>query len=65
MLMQLPVTGASLSRKVAQLKELQKVGRIDDTLRPDQLLLVLLAIIHADGAERETVALAVQQLIRR
>jgi AcrR family transcriptional regulator len=61
--MQLPVTGASLSRKIAALAAGQKQGSVDDTLRPDQLLLMLLAIIHADGAERETVALAVQQLV--
>jgi AcrR family transcriptional regulator len=65
MLMQLPVTGASIGRKIAALKDAQQAGRIDDTLRPDQLLLMLLALIHADNAEREAVALAVQQLAAR
>ncbi|HEY3924638.1 MAG TPA: TetR family transcriptional regulator [Acidothermaceae bacterium] len=61
--MQLPVTGASLGRKIAKLKAAQQKGSIDDTLPPAQLLLMLLAIIHADNADRETVAHAVQQLI--
>ncbi|HEY5051033.1 MAG TPA: TetR family transcriptional regulator [Acidothermaceae bacterium] len=65
MFMQLPVTGASLSRKIAALAAAQKAGRIDDTLPPPQLLVMLLAVIHAEGAEREAVALAVQQLIAR
>jgi AcrR family transcriptional regulator len=65
MLMQLPVTGASISRKIVALKEAQEAGRIDDTLPPPQLFVMLMAIIHADNAEREAVALAVQQLISR
>jgi hypothetical protein len=59
----LPVTGASIGRKIAALAEAQEAGRIDDTLRSDQLLLMLLAVIHVENAEREAVVLAVQQLI--
>ena len=65
MLMQLPVTGASIAKKIAALAKAQKAGSIDDTWPPEQLLVMLLAVIHADNAERETVALAVQQLIAR
>jgi AcrR family transcriptional regulator len=65
MLMQLPAVGASISKKIAALAEGQEAGRIDDTLPPQQLFVMLLAVIHADNAEREAVALAVQQLISR
>lgn len=63
MLMQLPVTGASIGRKLAALEDAQNAGLIGDALPPAQLLVMLLAVIHADNAEREAVALAVQQLI--
>jgi AcrR family transcriptional regulator len=63
MLMQLPAVGASMGRKIAALAEAQTAGRIDDALTPEQLFVMLLAVIHADNAERDAVALAVQQLI--
>jgi hypothetical protein len=61
--MQLPVAAASIDRKIAALAAAQEARRIDDTLPPEQLFVVLLAVVHAEGADRETVALAVQQLI--
>jgi AcrR family transcriptional regulator len=62
-LMQLPVAAASIGRKIAALAAAQEARRIDDTLPPEQLFVVLLAVVHAEGADRETVALAVQQLV--
>jgi AcrR family transcriptional regulator len=63
MLMQLPVTSASMGKKMAALAAAQAAGRINDAMSADQLLLMLLAVIHAENVEREAVALAVQQLI--
>jgi AcrR family transcriptional regulator len=65
MLMQLPVTGVSIGRKIGALAAAQEQGRIDNTLPPHQLFVMVMAIIHAENADREGVALAVQQLISR
>jgi AcrR family transcriptional regulator len=64
-LMQLPVAGASIGRKIGMLAAAQANGSIDDTLPPEQLFVMLMAIIHAEAAERESVAAAVKQLISR
>jgi AcrR family transcriptional regulator len=65
MLMQLPVTGVSIGRKIAALAAAQEQGRIDNTLPPQQLFVMVMAIIHAENADREGVALAVKQLVSR
>ena len=79
MLMQLPVAAASIQRKLGLLAAEQAAGRIDDALPPMQLLVMLLAVIHADlippmpgisaaqqnASQREAVALAVQRLVAR
>ena len=79
MLMQLPVAAASIQRKLGLLAAEQAAGRIDGALPPMQLLVMLLAVIHADlippmpgisaaeqnASQRETVALAVQRLVSR
>jgi AcrR family transcriptional regulator len=78
-LMQLPVAAASIQRKIGLLAAEQAAGRIDDTLSPMQLLVMLLAVIHADlvppmpgisaaeqtAGQREAVALAVRRLVAR
>jgi AcrR family transcriptional regulator len=65
MLMQLPVAGASIGRKIGKLQAAQQDGSIDNTLQPQQLFVMLMAIIHADAAQRDAVARAVELLISR
>ena len=79
MLLQLPVAGASVQRKIAALAAEQAAGRIDDSLPPAQLFVMLLAVIHAEqgpgalglsadeqtASARDAVAIAVHRLISR
>ncbi len=48
LLMQLPNAGASIRRKIGALAAEQAAGRIDDSLPPAQLFVMLLAVIHAE-----------------
>ena len=67
-LWQLPQSAASMGRKVAALAQAQADGVVDDTLPPDRLLSMLLALIHGGSlfaspdAVRDSLATAVARL---
>jgi AcrR family transcriptional regulator len=77
MLMRLPMAGASIRRKIDALAAEQAAGRIDDSLPPAQLFVMLMAVIHAEqgppmqghtveeqiASQREAVAVAVRLLV--
>jgi AcrR family transcriptional regulator len=79
MLMQLPMAGASIRRKIGALAAEQAAGRIDDSLPPARLFVMLMAVIHAEpgppmeglsadeqtASAREAVAVAVRRLVAR
>jgi AcrR family transcriptional regulator len=68
-LWQLPQSTASMGRKVAALAQAQADGIVDDTLPPDRLLSMLLALIHGGSlfaepeAVRDSLATAVARLV--
>jgi AcrR family transcriptional regulator len=76
LLWQLPYAGASMGRKAQALAEAQAAGTINDELPPDQLLGMLLALVHggslfedgtadpaATAARRAALAVAVRRLV--